>query len=145
MQFHLLDWSGAERPRFSFTATGPAGFRAAIAGLQQHDASSAMQLRRWGTECIRRVPPVAGWHYTVAADMPADAGRPWSLFALPERPGYYVETMVGMAGARQAGAVWPDIVAAVAALDDYLRALNGIAGWAADLRPPPPDLRLIDD
>lgn len=145
MQFHLLDWSGASRPRFSFTATGPSAFRAAIAAFQPHDNSPAMQYRRRDTRFIQRVPPVTSWHYTVAADMPADSGKPWALFALPHRPGYYVETMVGMAGARMATATWPRIVAAVADLDAYLRALNGVATWAADAQPQTPNLRLVDD
>lgn len=145
MQFHLLDWSGASRPRFSFTATGPSAFRAAVAAFQPHDNGPAMQMRRWDSQSIRRVPGVSSWHYTVAADMPADSGTPWALFALPHRPGYYVETMVGMAGARAAAVTWPLIVAAVADLDDYLRALNGVAAWAAHDQPQKPNLRLVDD
>lgn len=145
MQFHLLDWSGAARPRFSFTATGPGAFRAAIAGLQPHDNGPGMQVRRWDGRSIVRRPAVAGWHYTVCAEMAADGGRPWALFDPSHRPGYYVETMVGMAGARLAGSVWPEVVASVAELDDYLRGLNGLAAWAAEDHPPKPNLRLIDD
>lgn len=146
MQFYLLDHSGAETPRFSFSASGPKDFRAAISSFAPHDFSpDAAQWRRWGGQSLRRAPEAKSWWYTVAADMPADNNRPWCLFSVPSKPGMFVETYVGVLGAAQADHTWRLIVEAVNELDSYLRKLNGLAKFCSDgTSPPRPSLRLVD-
>ena len=145
MLFHLLDHTGAPAPRFSFKATGPGEFRAAIASLTPHPHShDSAQWRVWGDQRIRRLPEAKSWWYTVAAEMPADQNRVWALFSVPQKAGMFIETQVGLIGATQVKTVWPLIVESVEDLDSYLRQLNGLAAFASNTAPPRPELRLVD-